>query len=201
MGKGTQIKLTIVVPTIGRITLKRLLESLIYSGISSTDEVLLLADDGPKEMEIPTSYSWLPIRVERVGARRNDWGMHARNLSPQLAHGTHHGFIDDDDMYLDGSLLEVKKILPLAPDLVHLFRVRICPGGHLVWNDQAVRVGNVSTQCVFVPAQGPRGKWAPEYAGDHKFIESTIAARGGESPVWSDKIIAELYPSWSRPGG
>jgi len=201
MGKRDEITVSVIVPTIGRKSLLELLNSLLISGFSREDEVLLMVDDGPKEIEIPERWDELPIRQVNVGRRQGDWGMFSRNVGMEVATGDLLAFGDDDNIYLPDALSTMRRAFGDGRQVPHLFRVRQCPSGALIWADRDLRLGNVDTMCVVIPRNGPRARWPAEYAGDYAFIRDTCGLYPAGSTVWRDDVIGEIYPSWSRPGG
>jgi hypothetical protein len=161
--------LSIIIPSSGRFTLARTLESIYTSGFDSrADEVL--------------------VRING----NSPWGHGSRNLLMAHAKGTHLMFMDDDDVYEPGALTAVREAISAYPDRVHIFQMRYS-NGHVLWSTKELREGNVSTQMVVTPnIKEQLGRWGSRYEGDYDFIKETCAYQG--DPVWHQFVIASVRP-------
>lgn len=169
-----QPTLTVIIPTIGRTTLPRTLESIDTQDTTPGDQTLVIFDDPPHD----------------------DWGAWARTQGMRKARGDFLLFMDDDDEYLPGAFDAVRASVRRAPDRAHIFRmVRAHPFGDVIWTRKNLaRPGQVSTQMIVVPNDRNRmGTWTNRYEGDFDFLTSTLALLGSE-PVWCDAVIAKQYP-------
>lgn len=194
----SEIRLSIVIPTAGRPSLRQTLESIEAGGLALGDEVLVVADGPQQEAEricremsfrIP-SIRFLETRPTRA------YGAHQRNVGLGMAVGTHALFIDDDDRYKPGALGVVRKALAQAPDRLHLFRVENVGTRHpfkILWNDPKFRLGNVTTQLICVPIiDGFLGLWPQGHCSDFGFLSDTIPRFGEDRIIWREEFIAEL---------
>ncbi len=158
---------TVIVPTMGRATLVRTLQSLAPQ-LERDDELLVLRRHAP-------------------------WGNAARNEAIARATRTHLWFMDDDDMAADGALDAIRAGVAEQPDRVHVFKMRYSDG-RTIWNDPVVRVGNVSTVMLVVPNEPGRvAQWGTRYEADHDFLAQTLTLRR-EEPVWHEEIVALVRP-------
>ena len=90
-----------VIPTIGRHTLERSVESVLSQGLSVNEhEVIVVNDSG--EPLLPADWQRDP-RVSILNTQRRERGF-ARNAGAATASGTYLHFLDDDDWLAEGAL-------------------------------------------------------------------------------------------------
>jgi glycosyltransferase involved in cell wall biosynthesis len=170
-------KLSIIVATQGRKTLKRTLRS-ISRQLEPGDEVLVLCDDS------------------------GDAGDTARMKAMPRARGTHLAFIDDDDVYAPGALEKMRRFARENPGRIGIFKMRHAVGTtHWRAGEPVLRYANVSTQTFLVPNVPEKlGRWQAgrhrpgggEYAGDYVFITETAELQG--EPVFVDEVTVHARP-------
>ncbi len=198
MALTSTASLSILIPTIGRATLARALASCVSAGLGGEGEgeVLCVADGPCQEARAIWEQAKVPGFYLETPYRAGDWGHTPRNMAMALARGQWVLSIDDDDRYLGESLAAVRTILGQGPWRPHLFRMYRPPEHHgVLWREQKVHLGYVSTQIVAAPNDGARlGHWGRRHAGDFDFIASTLA-HYPEGPVWREEIIVE----WNAP--
>jgi hypothetical protein len=178
---------TVIIATIGRVTLARTLTSLRGQ---PPDEVLLVAD-GPAAAEAARP-AWtsagLPGRfVELADGPHGDWGHTPRNLTMPLVRTTHMMHMDDDDVYVADAIDAVRKAIDAHPHQPILFRM-ILPDGRVIWEEPELRLGGVSTQSIVHPV-AHYGTWTNRYGGDFDFIQETCTMYPA-GPVFDPRIIA-----------
>lgn len=123
-----------------------------------------------------------------------DYGNEARNRMMAVATGDYLIFMDDDDCYVRGAFDAIRSGIATAMGSVHMFRMSVPSWGRVLWTDEAVREGNVSTQMVAVPNEPAKlGRWSERYAADYDFIRSTCDLAG--EPVWHVDVIALVQPA------
>lgn len=121
------------------------------------------------------------------------WGHAARNQLMPAARGDSLMFIDDDDVYLPGALDLARGAMAQEPNRVHIFRMEH-PSCGLIWKEQKLAVGNVSTQMVVVPNRPLMlGTWGDRYQGDYDFIAGTLDRQ--PHPVWHAETLALYRPA------
>lgn len=185
------VKLSVVIPTLGRPSLERTLASC-----ADADEVVVVLDKargGSLPCELPDN----AVLLEGVFGVT---GGHAgREHGIAFATGTHLAFFDDDDEYTPGAISLMRDA---ACDRPVIFRMDDYRHG-VIWRDPSVWFGNVSTQMFVVPNQpGLLGSWEPHMpgwpqpGGDFTFISETVARMG--EPVWREEIVAVLRPELER---
>ncbi|WP_020471405.1 glycosyltransferase [Zavarzinella formosa] len=191
--KAAVSKLTIILPTIGRVSLARSLKSL-QGQLSPSDE-LLLVSDGPANEWIKASLAdaGLPGRlIEMPDGPNGDWGHTIRNrLLPTIPTG-YVMHLDDDDEYVPGGLDKVRRAIAALPNGLFLFRMEF-DEGHVLWQTPEVRFGNIGTPMFVHPAGIPFGIWENHYGGDHNFIAGTIRLNPDLPVVWREEVICRIH--------
>lgn len=181
------MSLSIVIPTLGRETLKDALESC-----KDADEIVVVLDNsrgGTIPCELP------PNAVLYEGNFGVTGGHAGRQFGIEKATGTHLAFFDDDDVYLPGAMQLMKDA---ACDVPVIFRMDHYELG-VLWREPEIYFGNVSTQMYVVPNDPSRfGSWTPvnpslpQPGGDCTFIKETVEKMGG--PVWREEVVSILRP-------
>lgn len=181
------VKVSIVIPTLGRPSLERALESC-----ADADEIVVVLDTcrgGTLPCDLP------PNAVFAQGDFGVTGGHAGRAHGITLASGTHLAFFDDDDVYTPGA---ISLIRDAACDVPVIFRMDHYEHG-ILWRDRQLRFGNVSTQMFVIPNDRSRfGTWdphapgLPQPGGDFTFLEGCCERMG--EPVWREEIIATLRP-------
>jgi hypothetical protein len=162
------VSISVICATGGRPTLDRALQSAT-SQLESGDELLVCRLDC-------------------------HWGHEARDQAMPRALGTHLMFLDDDDAYVAGALVNVRGVLEREPDRVHIFRM-LYPDGRVIWSSPTVACGNISTIMLVVPnVPGKLGSWGSSYEGDFQFLSETLALRA-EEPIFHEDVIGLVRPA------
>jgi glycosyltransferase involved in cell wall biosynthesis len=182
------VKLSIVIPTLGRESLVDTLESC-----ADADEIVVVLDKargGTLPCELPDN------AVLLEGVYGVTGGHLGRVHGIAIATGTHLAFFDDDDVYEPGA---VDLMRAAACDLPVIFRIRHYQHG-VIWRDPNIWFGNVTTQQYVVPNRPELlGSWDPirpdwpQPGGDCTFIQQTVENFGGV--VWREDILATLRPT------
>jgi glycosyltransferase involved in cell wall biosynthesis len=186
--------LTIILPTIGRPSLKAALDS-ISNQIGRYDQVFVIGDGQyPRCQRLVDSYGIQYAYFELPDGPHNDWGARARNFAIPLAKKGYISFMDDDDCYLPGAFGLIRRAIQEAPGKPFMFRM--LHGTTILWAREEVALGNVSTQMTVLPNQQDKlGRFTERYEGDFDFIQSTagLYARGYDPFTWRKEIIAILF--------
>jgi glycosyltransferase involved in cell wall biosynthesis len=174
--------IAVIVPTIGRESLRRTLDSLVLQ-LEPGDEVLVVADGPrPSARAIFHGYplaGWRYFETELT----EHWGAEQRMVGIREARADRLMFIDDDDAFFPGALA-VSRVGP-APAL---YRMQYSDGRTL-WQRQELTVGQVGTP-MFVCRNEVVGAWGLDYIGDFEFIRDTCALQG--PPAFRRPIIAKI---------
>ena len=186
------LRLSIIIPTLGRASLARTLESC-----ADADEIVVVLDKargGTLPCELPGN------AVLLEGVYGVTGGHLGRVHGISVASGTHLAFFDDDDAYAPGA---IQLMRDAACDYPVIFRMDHYRLG-ILWRTPDIYFGNVSTQMYLVPNRPELlGEWEPhqpgwpEPGGDYSFIRDTVENFGGV--VWREEIIAALRPEIARP--
>ena len=180
--------LSILIPTIGRSELARLLSELVPQ-LLSCDEILVIGD-GPQPLARAMADVDPRVRYLEHGPD-HCWGHPQRNWAMPLARGAYLMSFDDDDRVAPRALERVRGAMADHPGRPLMFREY--HEGSVIWSTRSVALGNVSTQMIVVPNVPERlGKWGSRYEGDYDFIQSTLAlyAAGVDALVWRPEVIA-----------
>lgn len=189
------MRLTVVVPTLGRPTLLNTLRSIDRQARPG-DRVLVMAD-GPSPMARSifkpfgrrggTNGRWVYEEHRHLGC----YGHPLRNIALEREHGRHVATIDDDDVYLPGALDAIRESACARPVIFRMRMGRDHPArGVTVWHDPRVAYGNVGTPMVVAPACGAR--FGLEYGGDLVYAEQAVAVLG--PPIFHERVIALIRP-------
>ena len=166
--------LSIVVPTIGRPTLARMVASVP----DPTVEIVVVADTYQND-----------VRAELKAARRlvNDrvvwlnhdagyhcWGHPQRQKGMSEATGRWLMFSQDDNVLVPGALDAIRMVIArLDEPRPLLFQVDNWSAG-VVWKQPVLVERNVDADCIVVPSEPTRlGTWGERFQGDYDFIVDT----------------------------
>jgi hypothetical protein len=186
-------RFSIIVPTCGRRSLDRTLESIGNQPLVVGDEVLLVTD-GPQPLAAELfARSGLPGRcIETCPSR--DYGGAQRNRGMDEAAGDYLLFMDDDDVFSLDAFAMVRAALREAPDRPHLFRMRYAVDGRLLWDGRDLVLGNVSTQMLVCPNRPDLRRWDSAHGHDYRFVVNNLPLWSPGSLVWREEVIAVLRP-------
>ena len=179
----------IIIPTLGKPTLRNTLSSLECQ-LSDNDRVTLVGD-GPQpdadKVALEFGVDYLECPVSR------DAGF-IRNYTMPLIKEDYLLFMDDDDIYLPGALDTIRKKIQQNPGRPLVFKM-VLPDRHIIWRTPRVKFGNVSTQMIVVPNIPEKlGKWGKIRGTDFAFLQSTEKLYPPNSIVWCDEIICFCRP-------
>jgi glycosyltransferase involved in cell wall biosynthesis len=192
----TAPSLSVIIPTIARPSLAATLDSIAAAGIGLDDQVLMVSDSPVQVTEESHDLNMAAARslarhtnvlAVLPGRRLGGWGGPGRNIGIQEATGTHLVFIDDDDVYLPGALQVIREIIATDPQALHVWRM-VARGGHTLWTERDVRVGNIGTPMFAVP-RGCAGQWTTRYEGDFDFFEDSLIRAGGQVRWHEDVLV------------
>jgi glycosyltransferase involved in cell wall biosynthesis len=186
--------LTIIVPTIGRNSLKHTLESISIQ--AETNVQILIVADGiyPKSRQLVESKGPPYTYHELSDGPHHDWGARARNFALALAKTAYIAFMDDDDRYLPGAFQFIKAAIKVFPG--HPFLFRMMHEKSIIWKTHELAVGNISSQMVVVPNdQRKLSRFTERYEGDYDFIKGTadLYSPGYDPFIWREEITAILF--------
>lgn len=196
-------RLTVVIPTQGRSTLRRALVSIRDETQPSDVEIVVVADTHAPLLD---DVAWIAKAFECV-YMEHDAGFHGYG-HPQVAVGyraasrAYVAALGDDDEYVPGALSTVTDVMDALPEPGPvLFRLTMYPSGSrridgpiTIWHTPRLEVGNVSAQSLVVPNDPSKfGDYPPHSTGDFDFIRRTVELWGGADRVtWRPEVIAWL---------
>jgi len=179
--------LTILVPTIGRLSLARTLRSLANQPLDPDDEVLVIGEGAPVRA-LAARFGYQHVAC----ARGRHWGCEERTLGLARARRPYLAFLDDDDAWTPGARAALAAAIADTPTRPSLFRMRY-PDGRTLWADPVLRCGNVGTAMMLLPNDPTKlGRWTTRYEGDFDFLASMTWAVA--DIAWRPIVIAEVQP-------
>jgi glycosyltransferase involved in cell wall biosynthesis len=181
--------LTVIVPTVGRETLRETLRS-IGPQLSNIDEVLVVGDGVQSRAKEILEECLLPHARYMEIARSGDCGNSARDAAMTVACCDYLTFMDDDDVYTATAFAAIRARLSSGPNRPLIFRMNNY--GNILWNTPALRYGNVGTPMFVVPNRPNSGTQWSHGVSDFDFI-CQEATRSGE-PIWVPEVIAVVRP-------
>lgn len=182
---GEEMTVSYVVPTVGRPSLFRTLESCVcYPG----DEILVIGTDLPVHVEAELQND---SRVRRIACPRGgDWGHKERNFASPMARGDYLAHIDDDDCYAPGTRTFFEDAMRCTPGRPILFRMQY-PNGITLWREPKIQCGNVGTPMFLIPNDVTKfGTWGSFVGGDCQFLETSKWRE--EEYIWRPQVVALL---------
>lgn len=193
--------LSVIIPTIGRTTLRRTLDSIRGQRLVEGDEVVLV-QDGPAEEAARRVFeeSGLPGKYLSLDRRYADFGGTPRNHGMAHARADYLAFMDDDDVYTPGAFNAIRAAAVRHPGRPMMFRMALAPPAGMIWRDQTLRVGNVSTDMIVVPNQPDRlAPWPSYSCGDLGFVAHTLGFWPDGSLRWEPATIAAASSAGTPP--
>lgn len=183
---------TVIVPTTGRDTLGRTLDSLTGDGV----EVIVVADERERPLPHVRDMVWQHgprFRHLRHASDHMDWGGSARNAALPLARGQYVAFVDDDDAWASNAAETLLDAISGHPGEPLVFKMRYSDDGRLLWSTPSVQPGNIGTPMFVLPrAMALRARWDETvYDHDWRYLRDCL---GGAEPVWREDVLAEIRP-------
>lgn len=192
-------RISVITPTIGRASLKRMLNGLLPQ-LTEEDEVLVIGDgDQPNARKIVEEVSSKLVCYWEMPLTRN-YGNPQRNAAILRAKGDYICFVDDDDWVLPNYAETIKRHASANSGRPLMVKMNAFCG--VLWRQPQPSYGNMSGQ-MFIPPNIPSrlGKWSGKYAADFDFIWGTLGKYPNRERaiVWCDEVI--VSQGWAGPGG
>jgi|SRR5947207_2472211 len=149
--------LTIVIPSIGRPTLKRTLDSIRDQELLDGDRVVVALDTfeqppRPDVAELVDSYG-APFSILPFDGGDHWRGMHQLNRAIEVAETDFLCGLGDDDCYTVGAIAKLRQ--NLRPEWVCLFQfVHPPPSRHVLWDKPVLQACHISGCCMAAPVKG-----------------------------------------------
>ncbi len=198
-------RLTIILPTCGRPTLKAALDSVLPQLVPGDE--LLVVGDGPQPAgrTLLASLDDFPspnVRYFEHGPT-GFYGNAQRNFAQERAAGDLLMFLDDDDDLCPGALASVRGAAQEHPGRPLMFRLRCDDPPFVIWDRPILKAGNISGGAFVAPNDPARlGRWPTPKTrrrgcSDVTFIEDTLALHPPGALVWRTELIYHV-PRRSR---
>lgn len=183
--------LGVVIPTPGRRSIFRTLNSIKAQGLEPGDDILIVGDGFHKPTAGLVEMMGPPFRYIATTKTR-DWGHSQFNYGVQHVRGDWVTGQDDDDIYLPRAFDSMREIVATGEPRVILGRV-MSPYLGILWTEPQREP--LDGHCILVPNDKKKlGCCGVEYAGDQVWIQTSLAAY--ESYTWADRVWTLTRPVW-----
>ena len=185
--------------TTGRKTLTNILRSL-YGQFDHGNDRIELFFDGPTFTEVGPDYFQpeqelygedliIHLLPENLGC----WGHSIRNKFQGTFHTDYISNFDDDDVYAENCMLQVRQDIKENFGKLLMYKFRNCDG--IQWREPVIKHGNVGTPTGLIPNDPSiLGTWGEFAGGDAYFYETTRDKIGNNNIVWKDFLIYKTRP-------
>jgi glycosyltransferase involved in cell wall biosynthesis len=199
----SEVRLSIIIPTIGRKTLAVTLASILFEQFNlEKDEIIVVGDGSRPEAHKIVKDAQLLYKDAKInyyehqyydsnGKPTANWGNPQRNFGLQIVSKTqtHVALIDDDDVYTDDAFENFRKY---AADVPVIFKM-LWKGHYHLWRIEGhLECGNFGTPCFLVPRVSPMPQFGMHYAGDADYIIDACKQIG--DPIWRPETVALIRP-------
>ena len=188
--------LSVIIPTAGRASLRRTLESLTDQ-LKAGDEVIVVGDihDGPIVTTPQIVADAGPaVRYVTHDAGHHCWGHCQLNYGMMQARGNYLVFNDDDDIATPGALAAIRTAIAAREISGPLLFQFVTPWRQILWATPMMTLGAIGGHCLVTPNNPARtGVFGCDYMGDFTMIQDTVSKWGGEV-AWIPQVIAQCRP-------
>jgi len=185
------VKLSVIVPTCGRPTLKNTITSILPQ--LQEDDQLIIVHDGPNETWIDGTAG--QVVVSRTGEKTANNGASQRDKGMELATGTHLMFCDDDDIFTPDALAAAREAIGRHPQDMLIFQMEYGLDGHKLWSVPLYELCNVGTPMFVVPNLRLLPSWTGWQANIHDFLwGKAVQEETGLKAVFIGKVISIIRP-------
>lgn len=196
------VSFSIIIPTLGRPSLRRTLMSIKHANFDPALDQLIIIGDGyqPEAKRMANQLAgWIGFNQWcYLQTPRRTGGGKARHMGFAASMGTHIALIDDDDQYTPHALKGMRDCISVEPDRPHIFKMRNCNADrahwHELWDSPDVKIGNIGTPMVVLPNKPEKfGVWDDlQNCSDFRFFDATL--RNFEKPpTWHQHVIVDVY--------
>lgn len=194
--------LSVVIPTIGRSTLSRLLDSLDAQPQAELLEVVVVADTHggvTPDLEQARLHVLEERDARRYVWREYDAGMHCwghpqRMLGGRCARAPWVWYSQDDNIAAQGALEDIFRAIARQRFVRPLFFRWLSGWREVIWRDHHLILGNIDADCLVLPRRiAERVQWGLRYEGD--FDAAIDVMRLADEVVeWQDHVISISNP-------
>lgn len=203
--------LTIIIPTQGRLTLGRALESIRNKTQPLHDEIEILVcvdTHSPLYSNVAQITQDYKAQYLEFDAGFHGWGHPQAEYAYPKAKGRYILALGDDDQYVDGALGKVINLIEAndfasgGDPFVSMWQVimyrsptRQIRNKWTIWSDKTLNVGTVTGQNICLPNNSELLVPYPSTpTGDRDFIVGMIEVYGGlEEVIWMNEVIATCH--------
>jgi GT2 family glycosyltransferase len=172
------MSISILIATIGKTTLKAMLESL-KNQLKKEDNLYVVVD-GKEYFDdfncVISSFKNYDFNLKIIYEKKNlgYWGHGIRNKYQKKLKGDYIMHADDDDIYVDGAIDLIKNYIEKNDyETMMLFKFFLTNKNDTYWKDPELRFSNIGTPCGVIPNIPEKmGKWGKRRGGDFDFYNS-----------------------------
>jgi hypothetical protein len=194
-------KLTVLIPTQGRPSLRDALRSVREQATAKDAEIIVCADThGPLFTDVAALAAEHDAFYLEHDAGHHGYGHPQLATAYRRATGAYVAVLgDDDEFYAGGPQTIISVTRALTEPQPVLFRItmepsatRHMPAPFTIWREQSIYCGNVSGQSIVLPNDPSKlAEYPPHSTGDYEFIRDTVENYGGaDRVVWRTEVIA-----------
>lgn len=181
------ISLNVILTTIGRESLKRMLGSLVNQ-LNENDYLTIISDD--KHGYVGSLWSSFDFKCAVIHIANpvslGYWGHGSRNKWQNKLPGTFLLNADDDDRYTDGAFDKIRE----AAKEQKLYIFKHEDNRNFAWSIAGtVDLGNIGTSCGVIPNTNDLPEWKLVYGGDADFYKQLATMKECE---WVDHVIYKV---------
>lgn len=194
------IGLSVIIPTIGRDSINRTMESIQAQQLQNNDEIWVIGDtlDGPlPHVEAYINSLGEPFRYLGFTGPVHHYGNPQRNHGITLAReGNYLVWMDDTDIFTENAFFNIRKaIAKTGKPQPHIFKF-IFTNGTVLWKNRKIKIDRIGGHQFVTPnLPGLVGRWSIDrYQADYDFIMNTLQYWPHYKPIFHTDIIADCRP-------
>lgn len=181
------ISINVILTTVGRGSLQRMLNSL-STQLHPQDYLTILSDDDHEEVYSLMGFYRFSCTIILISnaIKLGYWGHASRNKWQNLLPGDYIMNADDDDRYTDGTFKKIRETI--KEKKLYIFKHE--DNGNFAWSIEGlVELGNIGTSCGVIPNTHDLPDWELVYGGDATFY---IELSKRMECVWVDHVIYKV---------
>lgn len=219
------VKLSIIIPTCGRETLENTVESVLHQ-LRKGDQLIVVGSRPPDQLNqqapcappgVGIYYQYhnnggilqnqLSVRTGKEPGHPS--GAAERDLGDSVASGTHLLHIDDDDIFTKNAFDDIRRVVALNPERVHIFQMKygmqpqwVSPysvdidGEPTLGVHEAITLGNFGGMQMVFPRISPNPKWDDERnTAEDYFVTKRYLEALDTDPIWPHITIGIIRPT------
>jgi Glycosyl transferase family 2/Glycosyltransferase family 25 (LPS biosynthesis protein) len=177
--------ISVVIPTLGRSTLKAMVDSILPQ-LGEGDEIHLVADGDDAYQR--TKFMALAQDICQHSNPDSVYGHAQRNYGIQRSKTDLIWFCDDDDTIAPDAIATIKREMSADPTTPMMFRQN--HKGHVLWYEKSIHAGNTGAVQLVVPNAKDLPRWPVPCENNHECDNIWLNAVNDWRPVkWSESVI------------